>query len=586
MHPSPVSAPVTRWLGQFAICLAGIATGAGLLCLVAPHNPLGASAEAKGKPDGVLLDFSSPHCPPCQQMRPIVEKLQQQGYPVRIVDCNQQPALAQQYGVSSIPTFVLVVSGREVMRQKGLTSEAQLRRMLLQIPEWERELAHQDESRARPKAKEVQFAEVVDEGALSPSPFTIALGEPSREPPPVEKPKSKFALPLLGNLGRKREEPKPVAEVPLDEITARGQSPDRDARSMPVVTESMAASVRLRVKDQGGVNFGSGTVIDSRVGRTLILTCGHLFRDLKAGAIVEVDVFDANRKPETFIGQIVDFDLNADVGLVAIPTQTALPTASLGTLNSAVAVGEKVACVGCGGGDAPALEALQITAINKYKGPDNVECTGVPVRGRSGGGLFRDRELVGVCFAADPNEQRGVYCGLKPIYSLLEKAGYSQLLPVGRPETAPAIASAPAAAPKPVKVLPAAAPAVPSVEPVEAVFDRIADTNVSTNVAAPVAESLADALQQSTDAEVICIVRPKNSSAPSRVVIVHQASPKLLSYLMDSMEPAVATPERKPETLIQTSATAAPNSESEFLARSVTPLTDVAPRRPQSPRPR
>jgi thiol-disulfide isomerase/thioredoxin len=584
MHQPAPSAPrsATCWSTQILICLAGILTGAGLVCLIAQRTPLGASSESKSKPDGVLIDFSSMHCGPCQQMRPIVEKLEQQGYPVRIVDVNQQSALAQEYGITSLPTFVLVVSGREVMRQQGATSEAQLRRMLLQIPEWQRELAGRDKSRT----KETQFAEVIDETATTPSPFTVALGEPARELPPVEKPKSKFAIPLLGSLGGTRTAPKSASEARAADIVARSQTPDHDAQPSTPVAESMAASVRLRVKDRGGVNFGSGTVIDSRVGRTLVLTCGHLFRDLKSGAVVEVDVFDRSSKPETFVGQIVDVDLNADLGLVAIPTKTALTTAPLGTINRALAVGDKMLSIGCGGGDAPAREPLEITAINKYKGPDNLECTGVPVRGRSGGGLFRDRELMGVCFAADPNEKRGVYCGLKPIYELLEKAGFSHLLPVGRPETAPAIARSPKPAPKAQSESPpASAPAVPSVEPIEAVF---AQARESTGVAttAPAAESLAEALQQSPDAEVICIVRPKNSSAPSRVVIVHQASPKLLSYLLDSMGPTVAGPGRKPDTLIQTSATTPPQPEPEFLARSATPPAESAPRRPQSPRPR
>src|SRR5690606_18378489 len=45
-----------------------------------------------------------------------------------------QKQLAQQYNVRSIPTFVLVVRGQEVTRIVGATSEAQLRRLVLQIP--------------------------------------------------------------------------------------------------------------------------------------------------------------------------------------------------------------------------------------------------------------------------------------------------------------------------------------------------------------------------------------------------------------------------------------------------------------------
>src|SRR5690606_13069877 len=69
--------------------------------------------------------------------------LAQQGYPVRKVDVDQQRAIAERFRVTSLPTFILVVQGKEVMRQTGATSEAQLRRMLLQIPAWQQELAAQ-----------------------------------------------------------------------------------------------------------------------------------------------------------------------------------------------------------------------------------------------------------------------------------------------------------------------------------------------------------------------------------------------------------------------------------------------------------
>ena len=50
----------------------------------------------------MLLDFSSPTCGPCQQMKPIIHSFEQAGYPIRKVDTTREPQLAQQYGVTQI----------------------------------------------------------------------------------------------------------------------------------------------------------------------------------------------------------------------------------------------------------------------------------------------------------------------------------------------------------------------------------------------------------------------------------------------------------------------------------------------------
>ena len=72
--------------------------------------------------DAVLLDFTATWCAPCKQMDPVVARLSSQGYPVRKVDIDREPALAQQYRVSGVPCFVLVVGGQEAGRVVGATS--------------------------------------------------------------------------------------------------------------------------------------------------------------------------------------------------------------------------------------------------------------------------------------------------------------------------------------------------------------------------------------------------------------------------------------------------------------------------------
>lgn len=78
----------------------------------------------------VLVDFWATWCGPCMRQAPIVEELAAEGYSVGKVDVDQQPALAQQYGVMSIPTLIVFKNGKEDSRVVGLTAKSNLIRLL------------------------------------------------------------------------------------------------------------------------------------------------------------------------------------------------------------------------------------------------------------------------------------------------------------------------------------------------------------------------------------------------------------------------------------------------------------------------
>jgi S1-C subfamily serine protease len=81
-------------------------------------------------PAPLLLDFYSDWCGPCQAMTPTVESLTRAGYVVQRVNVDDNPSLARQYGVTSIPCFVAVANGGEVDRVVGECSYQRLERML------------------------------------------------------------------------------------------------------------------------------------------------------------------------------------------------------------------------------------------------------------------------------------------------------------------------------------------------------------------------------------------------------------------------------------------------------------------------
>ena len=78
----------------------------------------------------VLVDFWATWCGPCMRQAPIVEELAAEGYSVGKVDVDQQPALAQQYGVMSIPTLIVFKKRKEERRLIGLTAKSDLIRLL------------------------------------------------------------------------------------------------------------------------------------------------------------------------------------------------------------------------------------------------------------------------------------------------------------------------------------------------------------------------------------------------------------------------------------------------------------------------
>ncbi len=78
----------------------------------------------------VLVDFYADWCGPCKMMAPVVEKLAEElEGRVRVgkLNVDESMQIAQQYRVSSIPTFIIFKNGKPEASYLGAMSQADLK---------------------------------------------------------------------------------------------------------------------------------------------------------------------------------------------------------------------------------------------------------------------------------------------------------------------------------------------------------------------------------------------------------------------------------------------------------------------------
>ena len=85
-------------------------------------------AEARRSPEPILVDFYADWCGPCKMLAPTVEELaaEADGYRVGKLNVDEAPEIAEEFGVMSIPTVIVLKGGAGAARAVGGRPQAAL----------------------------------------------------------------------------------------------------------------------------------------------------------------------------------------------------------------------------------------------------------------------------------------------------------------------------------------------------------------------------------------------------------------------------------------------------------------------------
>ena len=80
----------------------------------------------------VLLDFWATWCGPCQMIAPVIHEVADERADITVgkINVDEQPGLAQAFGIVSIPTLVVIKDGKAVAQAAGVRPKDAILKML------------------------------------------------------------------------------------------------------------------------------------------------------------------------------------------------------------------------------------------------------------------------------------------------------------------------------------------------------------------------------------------------------------------------------------------------------------------------
>ena len=87
---------------------------------------------AKNSDVPVLIDFWAPWCGPCRMLGPVIDEIAGERADVKVgkINVDEEPELAQRFGVMSIPTLVVMEKGKVVSQSSGARPKAAILSLL------------------------------------------------------------------------------------------------------------------------------------------------------------------------------------------------------------------------------------------------------------------------------------------------------------------------------------------------------------------------------------------------------------------------------------------------------------------------
>lgn len=212
------------------------------------------------------------------------------------------------------------------------------------------------------------------------------------------------------------------------------------SRFRDISLESDDWTFRPTVLVRRGTSQGSGTIVASLEGETLILTAAHVIRG-HGPITVELHRYNfgierlparAGRWPQQARAEQLAEDDSADLAIIRLPRLVALPyVAKLGSDDLDASTADRLTSVGIdlgtklSGWSTRLVEHVWL-ALNDSGAERRFLVTAViPEHGRSGGGLYdKDGKLVGVCVGhAEVIEGRrtGIFSSVENVHDLLRR---------------------------------------------------------------------------------------------------------------------------------------------------------------------
>ena len=80
----------------------------------------------------VLLDFWASWCGPCRMVGPVLDEIAEEREDIKVckINVDEEPELASEYQIMSIPSLMVLVDGKIVSRSVGAKPKAQILAML------------------------------------------------------------------------------------------------------------------------------------------------------------------------------------------------------------------------------------------------------------------------------------------------------------------------------------------------------------------------------------------------------------------------------------------------------------------------